>query len=114
MSSKLQVEDNPRASRRKTNATPYSKKDFAKIMNCSVDFLDSIENFTLNILGLDKTDFIGNIGCRYCGRWYKRKDDSEYSIWVGVFFDKNCNFELQVSFWVATPDSKNQGNINYQ
>ena len=85
----------------KNNLQKHDKSDFARTMNCSVRLLDTIDELTGKI-GRDLFDenyndvFVGNIGCRSCGRWYSENK----RIWVGVFFDRLIGYKLAVGFCV--------------
>ena len=91
----------------------WQKADFARSMNCSVDLLNRIDNFTTNLSttkGSLKRDFIGNLERRFCGRFYSSQDFLQSytfnlaKIWIGVYFDRFWGYRLMVSFHNEVPE----------
>lgn len=91
----------------------YEKEKFAKAMNCSIHILDNLERLTnmlSNDYSIDKYNYlVGNIGCRYCGRWYGENNH----IWVGLTFDRPVGHKLTVGFYVpVSEDTKDYIEVN--
>ena len=96
----MRVEDKITHNRR------FPKSEFAKAMSCSKKLLDNIDlltkKVTVNIFHKEENDLlVGNIGCRFCGRWYEDK-----SIWIGLLFDRTLNYQLSIGFGVKPTGSK--------
>ncbi|MBO4508624.1 MAG: hypothetical protein J5747_08285 [Spirochaetaceae bacterium] len=87
---------------------PYSKEKFAKAMNCSVELLNRLDKLTKDIkqkVFSDESDdlLVGNIGCRYCGRWYLENN----KVWVGLTFDRPTGHQVEIGFCVSDSGKTN-------
>ena len=88
----------------------YYISEFAKAMNCSIRILNNLDYLTQKLSNDYKIDkyrkLVGNIGCRYCGRWYE-----DNSIWVGLLFDRPVGNKLAIGFYIDSKKTEDEKHI---
>ena len=82
----------------------YSESDFAKNMNCPKSMIQWVDDLTNKIFSnpTGKSNFKGNIGCRYCGRYYSVNGGTD-NVFVGLKFERPVGHKLVVGFCVKAP-----------
>ena len=91
----------------------YPKSDFAKNMNCPESMIQWVDDFTNKISSTYAgSKFKGNIGCRYCGRYYSVNGGTD-NVFVGLKFERPVGHKLVVGFCVEAPKTNESSKNEY-
>lgn len=78
----------------------YSESDFAKNMNCPKSMIQWVDDLTNKIFSTYAgRKFKGNIGRRYCGRYYSINGGTD-NVFVGLKFLKSNKKRVEIGFFI--------------